>query len=87
MRTTIDIPDLLFREIKSAAALRGETLKAFVLRAVQKELEGGMEAERRKPHRITLPLVKSKGNEKLNITAETLSAIQEEEDIDLATRY
>ena len=39
LRTTIDIPDALFRQIKAEAAVEGETLRAFMLRAAQNELE------------------------------------------------
>ncbi|MEO7453242.1 MAG: hypothetical protein ABIV13_00585 [Fimbriimonadales bacterium] len=30
MRTTIDLPDELFRKVKSAAALKGQSLRQFV---------------------------------------------------------
>lgn len=39
MRTTIDIPDAIFRQIKTATAADGETLRAFMLRSVIRELE------------------------------------------------
>ncbi len=35
MRTTIDLPDAVFRETKALAALRGLTLKQFVLDAIE----------------------------------------------------
>ena len=35
MRTTIEIPDLLFRRSKAAAALRGESLKELVSAALR----------------------------------------------------
>ncbi len=35
MRTTIDLPDTVFRETKALAALRGVTLKEFVLEAIE----------------------------------------------------
>jgi len=38
MRTTIDLPNDLFRQVKSRAALRGETLKEFVQSAIEKEI-------------------------------------------------
>ncbi len=79
MRTTIDIPDSLFRELKSAAALRGETLKALLLRAVKKELHG--ESVPPRINRIELPLVKSK-EESYDTSPERLAAILEEEDIE-----
>jgi hypothetical protein len=39
MRTTIDMPDELFRRTKATAALAGETIKEFVTTAVRERLE------------------------------------------------
>ena len=38
MKTTLEIPDLLFRKAKSKAAERGQTLKQFVTEALQEKL-------------------------------------------------
>jgi hypothetical protein len=38
MKTTIEIPDLLFRKAKSRAAERGQTLKQLVTEALQEKL-------------------------------------------------
>lgn len=38
MKTTIELPDGLFRRVKSTAAARGQTLKQFVTEAVQEKL-------------------------------------------------
>ena len=38
MKTTLEIPDLLFRTAKSKAAERGQTLKEFVAQALQEKL-------------------------------------------------
>ncbi len=38
MKTTIEIPDPLFRRAKSKAAERGQTLKEFVAEALQEKL-------------------------------------------------
>ena len=39
MRTTIDIPDSLFRRTKALAALRGSSLKDLVVKAIQREVD------------------------------------------------
>lgn len=39
MRTTIDIPDPLFREVKATAAKKGLLLKEFITAALIRELE------------------------------------------------
>jgi hypothetical protein len=43
MKTTIEIPDSLFRKAKATAAERGQTLKEFVTDAVQEKLSGRTE--------------------------------------------
>ena len=40
MRTTIELPDELFRAAKASAALRGETLRKLVTDAVRAHLAG-----------------------------------------------
>lgn len=41
MKTTIEIPDPLFRKVKSKAAERGQTLKDFVAEALRERLAPG----------------------------------------------
>ncbi|HLX29521.1 MAG TPA: hypothetical protein VKV24_13650 [Casimicrobiaceae bacterium] len=38
MKTTLELPDALFRKAKSRAAERGQTLKAFVTEAIEAKL-------------------------------------------------
>lgn len=38
MRTTIDLPDALFRKTKATAAARGVTMKELISAAVEKDL-------------------------------------------------
>lgn len=38
MKTTLDIPDALFRRVKSKAAERGQTLKEYVGEALEQKL-------------------------------------------------
>ncbi len=40
MKTTLEIPDPIFRRAKSAAAQRGVPLRAFVTEAVEEKLAG-----------------------------------------------
>lgn len=39
MKTTIEMPDALFRQAKAKAALQGKSMKQFVNEAVQREIE------------------------------------------------
>ncbi len=45
MRTTIDLPDELFRQTKARAALDGTTLKDLVTRFVEQGLRRGSQLE------------------------------------------
>jgi Antitoxin ParD len=38
MKTTLELPDRIYREIKARAALRGQTIKDFFLDAVRDKL-------------------------------------------------
>lgn len=57
MRTTVDIPDTLYRQLKSSAALEGRSVKDLILHAVKKELGPERSPKRRL---VRLPLVASK---------------------------
>jgi len=57
MRTTVDVPDPVFRKMKATAALRGLSLKEFLLSAVEHEMENRASA---KDHNVRLPLIRSK---------------------------
>lgn len=78
MRTTIDLPDPLFKEAKAAAALRGVTLREIVEEALRRQLQ---------PHASRQPAVaggrlqsengflvlKRKGKQVINPTPEQLN--------------
>jgi Antitoxin ParD len=66
VRTTIDIPDPVFRKMKAAAALQGSTIKKFVLFAVERQL-APVEANKRN-HRAKLPLIRGKEKRVLKLT-------------------
>jgi len=76
MRTTVDIPDDLFRALKVRAAERGVTVQAIVCEAVEKELKGPP-----KPgYRATFPLIREKGRHKINLTNAQIEDIFARED-------
>ena len=64
MRTTIDIPESLYRELKSKAARERRSVKELILRGVEVELRP---SSRKRPRRVTLPLVPSKNPGSLEI--------------------
>jgi hypothetical protein len=57
MRTTVDIPDHLYRELKSKAAKEGTTVKEIILRGVKVELHAQTKQAKKK---LKLPLLESK---------------------------
>jgi hypothetical protein len=56
MRTTVDIPDAMYRRLRARAATEGKSTRALILRGVERVL-GGQPASSR---RVALPLVPSK---------------------------
>jgi predicted DNA-binding ribbon-helix-helix protein len=65
MRTTIDLPDALFCELKAVAARRGTSLKDIVCKAVEEEIRS---AERKSGRRVKFPLLGSKQPGTLHLT-------------------
>jgi hemolysin activation/secretion protein len=57
MRTTVDIPDAMYRRLKTRAASEGSSAKALILRAVEQGLKVKRRTSRR---RVALPIVRSK---------------------------
>jgi hypothetical protein len=57
MRTTVDIPDALYRRLKAKAANEGRPAKALILRGVREILKPPRRSANR---RITLPIVRSR---------------------------
>ncbi len=65
MRTTVDIPDALYRELKSKAAREKSSVKELILRGVEVELR--IRRKRKQSRRLQLPLVRSKAPGTLDI--------------------
>jgi hypothetical protein len=64
MRTTVDIPEALYRELKSKAAREKRSVKEIILRSVEGELRS---RSKKKGRRVTLPLIKSKWPGRLEV--------------------
>jgi hypothetical protein len=56
VRTTVDIPDPIYRELKGKAAVEGRSVKELILRGVEHELKN----RTRRAKRVSLPIVPSK---------------------------
>jgi hypothetical protein len=70
MRTTVDIPDALYRRLKSGAAEQGCSVKELILRGVENQLEN-----RKAGNRIRLPIIRSKKPGTLHLTNEQIYEI------------
>ena len=60
MRTTIELPEALYRRGESAARTQGVTLEEFVVRAFERELSSDTPDSQSNAQRITVPLIPSK---------------------------
>ena len=56
MRTTIDIPDEIYRRLKVKAAIEGQTVREIALRGIQREIE---EPAAKPVRRLAEPILKS----------------------------
>ena len=76
MRTTIDLPDTLFREAKAVAALRDQSLKDVVVSALRRELRDGRGTPARRRKRSTaFPSLACKGDFVIRPTKEQLADV------------
>lgn len=100
MRTTVDIPDELFRQVKARAALRGLKLKEYVAEALRASLiDQRQSSEVREAESLdredvielgedcVLPQISGETSEVLrSITEQRIEEILEEEELDRALR-
>lgn len=71
MRTTLDIPDPLYRRLKATAALRGSTVKEIVLKLIEREIASPSSRKRR----VRLPLIESDRPGTLRLTNAQINEI------------
>lgn len=68
VRTTVDIPAPLYRQLKEQAAARGSSVRELVLMGVKNILRQG---QRPRSRRLQFPLITSDGP-KVNVTSEQI---------------
>lgn len=73
VRTTVDIPDVIYRQLKARAALQGCSVRQLIMRGVEAELKGRQAAK--KGHRVRLPIIESKRRRPLRLTNERINEI------------
>lgn len=78
MRTTIDLPDDLFRTAKAVSSLKGITLKTLITRAIEHEIESA--TVRLHSRRIEFPIVPSRRPGSVQVTPALIAELLEEED-------
>ena len=66
MKTTLEIPDDLFREAQAKAAIEGIRLKDLVTRGLEREVRGESRT-RAKRRRLKFPILKSRSSKPLDI--------------------
>jgi hypothetical protein len=68
VRTSVDIPELLYRQLQEAARRRGCSARSLILHSIEREIH---EEERSPRTRIKVPLVPGKG-EPIRLTNEEI---------------
>lgn len=86
MRTTIDIPDNLFRQAKSVASLKGISLKMFVAAAIENQVHGIGSQSSDHRRRVVFPLVPSSKPSSVELTTEKVNELLSDGDIHVLTR-
>jgi hypothetical protein len=72
VRTTIDIPDEMYRDLKVKAAHEGKPVRMIVLRGIQHELEVG---GKRPVRKLKLPVIRSSRPGTLELTNEQIDEL------------
>ena len=73
MRTTIDIPDEIYRDLKIKAAREGKPVRQIVLRGIHRELNPGVPSLPREKFKI--PVIPSSHPGTLHLTNEEIDDI------------
>jgi hypothetical protein len=68
VRTTVDIPTQMYRQLKEQAAAKGRPARELILAGIEKVLLHG---QRPQPRRVQFPLIHSKGP-KVTLTNEQI---------------
>lgn len=69
MRTTIDLPENLFRRTKALAAVRGSSMKDLIVRALEREVNSpGSDVRKFSRKHPPFPVVHLKSGRKLDLS-------------------
>ena len=78
MKTTLEIPDDLFRQAKAKAALEGRKLKDVVADGLRLVVQ---KSPKVKKHYVKFPLIRAKGKKKLDIPDDVAFRVEMEDDL------
>lgn len=78
VKTTLEIPDELFREAKAKAALEGRKLKDLVTEGLRLRMS---QPPKENPKRVQFPLIKSKSKRLLKIPDDIASRVELADDL------
>jgi hypothetical protein len=82
MRTTLDLPDELFRQVKARAAVKGTTIKTLLTRYIENGLRQPEKPQTGPRERSKLPVIKRRGKGVIpNLTPEMQARLEEGEDV------
>jgi len=87
VRTTLDLPDPLFRELKSRAAIEGVKMKELIRRFIENGLNSGG-SPRSRVQRSSLPIIPGTaiGEPIPSLTREEIHRLEEQEDLEKLDR-
>jgi hypothetical protein len=85
MRTTVELPPELMKQVKARAAARGESLKTLLTRAVTSELSKARHT-RENGSRVKLPLFGTAKGTLVNISGEDIARALAQDDVETARR-
>jgi hypothetical protein len=81
MRTTLELPDELFRQVKTRAAVKGTTIKELITRFVENGLRQPDRPAGGTVRRSALPVIKGGGGRIRPVTSQLQARLDEEEDL------
>jgi hypothetical protein len=83
MKTTLEIPDPLFKQVKAKAAVEGLKLKDLVTSALSAYLAEPRASRKSQAKPCPFPIIRGRGKWKMpDLTPEFLSKLEQEEDLE-----
>jgi hypothetical protein len=78
VKTTLEIPDELFRQAKAKAAMEGRKLKDVVADGLRLAVKEPSKAKR---HHVKFPLIRAKSRKKLDVPSDVAFKVELQDDL------